>query len=79
VDVSATGPKTGNGTGNGNHRGVVARLASQAIHALSPQFLALIIVNMIFIGMLFWYIEGRAQHTMTIVNQLLQACLSRAN
>lgn len=60
---------------NGNHQNIILKLGSQVVHALPPQFLGLILVNMIFIGVLFWYIDARAQHSVAVINQLLARCL----
>jgi hypothetical protein len=53
----------------------ISKLAEQAISALTPQFLAVIILNILFIGILFWFVDQRAQHSMAVINQLLHACL----
>jgi hypothetical protein len=60
---------------NGNHRGTISRLGSQAIRALTPQFLALILLNMLFFAVLFWYLDARAKHSVEVINQLLTSCL----
>jgi hypothetical protein len=54
------------------------KLGSAVVHSLGPAFLALLLVNALVLGLLFWFIDARAQHTVTIVNQLLAACLQRA-
>jgi hypothetical protein len=51
------------------------RLAGQVTHSLAPQFLALILVNLMFLGGLFWFVDARATHTAAVLNQLLSACL----
>jgi hypothetical protein len=53
----------------------LAQLGSQIIAALSPPFLMLILLNILFIGILFWFVDARAQHSMAVINQLLHACL----
>jgi hypothetical protein len=64
--------------GNGGHTTVVQaaiKLGGQAAHTLGPQFLALIIVNGLALGFLFWFVDARARHTADVLNQLLHACL----
>ena len=66
--------------GNGGHTTVVQaaiRLGGQAAHTLGPQFLALIIVNGLALGFLFWFVDARARHTADVLNQLLHACLTK--
>jgi hypothetical protein len=67
-------PRNGNGNGPGIV-GVVARFSGKVVDALSPQFLTLILLNALFFGMMFWYIGARAEHSMTIIQQLLTNCL----
>jgi hypothetical protein len=66
--------------GNGGHTTVVQaaiKLGGQAAHTLGPQFLALIIVNGLALGFLFWFVDARARHTADVLNRLLQACLTK--
>jgi hypothetical protein len=61
-----------------NHTTIVqagVRLGSQVIHGLSPQFLALIVINALFIGVLFWFVDARARHSVAVIQQLLTSCL----
>jgi hypothetical protein len=51
------------------------RLGSAVVHSLAPQFLALLLINAVFVGCLFWFVDARARHTVALVNQLLAACL----
>lgn len=52
-------------------------IGSQLVRSLAPQFLALIIITAMALGGLFWFVDARAEHTVTLINQLLQACLQR--
>lgn len=54
-----------------------ASIASQLVRSLAPQFLALVIVNVIFLAALFWFVDARAEHTASVLNQLLSACLQQ--
>ena len=53
----------------------LSKLGNTIVEALTPQFLALLLLNCIFIGVLFWFVSGRAEHTTQIINQLMQECL----
>lgn len=55
--------------------GTFTKLSQSAIRAMTPQLLALVILNILFIGILFWFLDARAQHSMAVINQLLHACL----
>jgi hypothetical protein len=71
----AEAPPNGNG-----HTTVVQaaiKLGGQVAHSLAPQFLALILVNILFLGILFWFVDARAKHTADVLNQLLSACLTK--
>ena len=67
-------PKNGNGT----ILGAVSRFGSQVVGSLAPQFLPLLIVNAFFMAAFVWYVNARAEHTMSVVQQLLTTCLSAA-
>ena len=51
-------------------------LGGKLIAGLPAQFLALVVINVLFLGGLFWFIDARANHTAEVLNQLLSACLS---
>jgi hypothetical protein len=55
--------------------GTISKLGSQVISALTPQAFALIVLNILFIGVLFWFVNARAEHTAAVITQLLEACL----
>jgi len=64
--------------GNGNHTTIVGaglKLGHGVINALSPNFLALLLINVLFLGTLYWYVDARARHTAELVEKLLNACL----
>jgi hypothetical protein len=63
--------------GNGTVTGAVSRIAHHVIAALSPQFLALIIINMMFLGVFVWHVDARADHTVDVIQQLLNSCLEK--
>lgn len=51
------------------------KLGTSVVSNLSPQFLTLILVNLLFMAVLYWYIGARAQHTAALIDKLLTACL----
>jgi len=66
--------------GNGTHITVVGaahKLSAQLISALTPQFLALVLVNIAFLGLFIWYIGARADHAAAVMQQLLDTCLGK--
>ncbi len=67
-----------NGSANGHTTIVQAgiKLGQSVVHGLAPQFLALIIVNVLFLAGLFWFVDARATHTASVLDQLLRACLA---
>jgi hypothetical protein len=56
----------------------VAHVGSQVVHALQPQFLALVLVNLMFMGAFVWFIDSRARHTVEIIEALLESCLKNS-
>lgn len=53
----------------------IANIGTQAVGALGPTFLALIMINMIYMGIFYWYVGARAEHANEIIQQLLTSCL----
>ena len=69
----------GNGNGNG-HTTIVQsgfKLGGQVITHLLPQFLALVIVNALFLCAFVWFVDRRAQHSVEVIQQLLRSCLNK--
>ena len=68
--------------GNGRSRpvttaGMLSSLSERLVSALPPQFLALLLINAMALGLLFWFVDARAKHTAQVLNQLLTACLAK--
>jgi hypothetical protein len=62
--------------GNGNTIiGAGVKLGSAVVEALTPNFLALLLINALFLGLLYWFVDARARHTVELVNRLLETCL----
>jgi hypothetical protein len=64
-----------NGNGNTTLIGASLKLGTAVTNALSPNFLALILINVLFLGSLYWFVDARARHTAELVEKLLSACL----
>jgi len=75
--TSAPSPANGNGNGHTTVIQAGIKLGQSVVHSLAPQFLALIIVNALSLGFLFWFVDARARHTADVLNQLLSACLTK--
>jgi hypothetical protein len=73
----AEAPPNGNGGGHTTVVQAAIKLGGQVAHSLAPQFLALILVNILFLGILFWFVDARARHFAVVFNQLLSACLTK--
>jgi len=58
--------------GNGN---TIIKLGSSIVNALTPQYLALIIVNVVSLFLLYWFVDARAKYTVDLINKLLAQCL----
>lgn len=54
-----------------------ARVGETVVRALGPQLLAVVLLNMLFAGLLLWYLDARATHTVMLVDKLLTECLRR--
>jgi len=67
---------SGNGNGKPTTIGALSSLSEKLVGALPPQFLALVVINVLFLGALFWFIDARANHAAEVLNQLLSSCLS---
>jgi low temperature requirement protein LtrA len=63
---------------NGNGNGIIGagvKLGNSIVNALTPQYLALIILNMLSLFLLYWFVDARAKHTVEVINRLLATCL----
>jgi len=53
----------------------LANVGTQIVASLTPQLLAIILLNIVFIGLFIWFIDARANHTVMVMQQLLDACM----
>jgi hypothetical protein len=63
---------------NGSNNTIIGagvKLGSAVVEALTPNFLALLLINALFLGLLYWFVDARARHTVELVNRLLETCL----
>jgi len=56
----------------------LTQVGTQIVSSLTPQLLVLILLNLVFIALLFWFISARAEHTAVVMQQLLDSCLQRS-
>lgn len=66
--------------GNGGHTTIVSagfKLGNSVVASLAPNFLALLIMNAIVLGFLYWFVDARARYTVELVNKLLASCLQQ--
>ena len=56
----------------------LTQVGTQIVSSLTPQLLVLILLNLMFIALLFWFIGARAEHSAAIMQQLLDSCLQRS-
>jgi hypothetical protein len=64
--------------GNSGHTTIVQagiKLGSQVVQGLRPEFLALLLVNVLLMGAFIWFVDARAKHFALVFNQLLTSCL----
>lgn len=52
-----------------------SKLGNTVVRSLAPQFLALVLINVMFMGVFVWYLDTRANHAAEVIRQLLAACL----
>ena len=53
-------------------------LGGKLIAGLPAQFLALIVVNLVFMGAFIWYVDARSRHSVDVIQQLLSSCLQQS-
>jgi hypothetical protein len=73
----AEAPPNGNGHGHTTVVQAAIKLGGQVAHGLGPQFLALVLCNVMALGFLAWFVDARARHTADVLNRLLSACLTK--
>jgi len=68
--------KSPNGNGHTTIVNAGVKLGSQLVNSIGPpQFIVLIVLNVILLGFLYWFVSARAEHTADILNQLMSTCL----
>lgn len=65
-------PRNGN---NGTLVGAAASIARTAIAALPPAFLLLCLINVMFLGIVFWHEDHAATLRAEAINKMLDRCL----
>jgi hypothetical protein len=75
--MTSAPPSGHNGNGHTTVVQAAIKLGQSVTHGLGPQFLALVLCNVMALGFLAWFVDARARHTADVLNQLLSACLTR--
>ena len=57
--------------------GAVASVSKKIVEALPASFLALCLVNVLFIGTVFWFEARQTGIRMALISDILHACVSR--
>jgi hypothetical protein len=66
------------GNENGGVVGAASRLGQSVVSALPPAFLLLVIVNMMFIGIMFWFLERQQSERNAMIGKFVDRCLDIA-
>lgn len=64
-----------NGNGNGVSRRGLLGTATVLLSALPPTFIALLLINCIFIGFVLWFLDAIAESRLVVMTKILDACL----
>jgi hypothetical protein len=66
--------------GDGPHGIVaqVARMGDRLISTLPPAFLLLVVLNLFFLGMVMWFIQGQSEARSQMVSTLVSRCMEIA-
>ena len=62
--------------GNGTRRGVLGSVTA-LLAALPPSFIALLLINCVFIGFVLWFLDAIAESRLVVMTKILDACLKR--
>ena len=61
--------------GDGTIPGAVARVSQTLIGALPPAFVLLLLINVIFLGIVMWFIDDQIQQRTELVEKVIERCL----
>ena len=71
-DQPAAPAHNGNGRRNG---GVVVTISEKLIRVLPPAFIALLVLNCIFIGVIAWVFDHNAETRNALLTKIVERCL----
>jgi len=54
----------------------VTRLGQSLVSALPPAFILLVLINIVFLGVVMWFLDSETEQRMVLVDKLLERCLS---
>ena len=63
--------------GNGGLVGAATKLGQSLIGALPPSFIALMVLNLVFLGLILWFIDDQLDTRMRVLSEIIQRCLVR--
>lgn len=66
------------GNGRNTVPGMVADMGRTLVSALPPAFLGLVVVNVIFVGLVMWFLNAQSVQRNQIVSLLIDRCMSIA-
>lgn len=62
----------------GSPTGLVATVSEKLIRALPPSLIVIVLLNLGFLAAFVWHIDARADHSVTVIKQLLDTCLKQS-
>jgi len=57
--------------------GVLASVSEKLLRVLPPAFIALLLVNIMFIGVIAWIFDHAAENRNALLTRIVEACLTR--
>ena len=63
--------------GNGGIAGAASKLGTALIGALPPAFTLLLLINMVFLGLVMWFIDDQIHQRTELVEQVINHCFAK--
>jgi hypothetical protein len=61
--------------GNGRHGSVMVTISERLIRVLPPAFIALLVINVMFIGVIAWVFDHNAEARNVLLTKIIERCL----
>jgi hypothetical protein len=71
-DAHAAPPHNGNGRRNGS---VMVSISEKLIRVLPPAFIALLVLNIMFVGVIAWVFDHNAETRNALLTRIVERCL----